>query len=179
MTQEDAKLLLPIIKAYSEGKEIEYFVNTKSEWDLITYPIFDDEPSKYRIKTESNMKPFNLEEYLKNPSQKVVTRNGKEVRIICTDSKQDYPIIALVKINEKTESTIYLKENGRWNDDIEDEWDLFFPTIKREGWVNIYECKNDTRTLGCLFSSEEEAIENKLIGHVSGYIKTIKIEWEE
>lgn len=58
MTREEAKELLHIIKAYSEGKEIEYFVSTKSEWDLITDPIFDDEPSKYRIKTETKYRPF-------------------------------------------------------------------------------------------------------------------------
>lgn len=58
MTREEAKELLDIIKAYSEGKEIEYFVNTKSDWDLITDPIFDDEPSKYRIKTETKYRPF-------------------------------------------------------------------------------------------------------------------------
>ena len=58
MTREEAKELLPIIKAYIEGKEIEYFVSTKSEWDLITDPIFDDEPSKYRIKTETKYRPF-------------------------------------------------------------------------------------------------------------------------
>ena len=33
------------------------------------------------------MKPFNLEEYLKNPSLKIVTREGKDARIICTDAK--------------------------------------------------------------------------------------------
>ena len=33
------------------------------------------------------MKNFNLEEYLKNPSRKVVTRAGISVRIICTDRK--------------------------------------------------------------------------------------------
>ena len=58
MTREKAKELLDIIKAYIEGKEIEYFVSTKGEWDLITDPIFDDEPSKYRIKTETKYRPF-------------------------------------------------------------------------------------------------------------------------
>ena len=58
MTREKAKELLPIIKAYIEGKEIEYFVSTKGEWDLITDPIFDDEPSKYRIKIETKYRPF-------------------------------------------------------------------------------------------------------------------------
>lgn len=35
------------------------------------------------------MKPFNLEEYLANPSKKVVTRKGLDVRIVCTDVKCD------------------------------------------------------------------------------------------
>ena len=42
------------------------------------------------------MKEFNLTEYLKNPSQKVITRDGREVRIICTDVKGEYPIMALI-----------------------------------------------------------------------------------
>ena len=43
------------------------------------------------------MKPFNLEEYLKNPSKKVVTRDGKDARIICTDRRDlNFPIVALV-----------------------------------------------------------------------------------
>ena len=31
------------------------------------------------------MKQFNLEEYLNNPSKKVVTRDGRAVKIYCTD----------------------------------------------------------------------------------------------
>ena len=43
------------------------------------------------------MKPFNLEEYLANPSRKVVTREGKPARIICTDVKgASYSVLALV-----------------------------------------------------------------------------------
>ena len=33
------------------------------------------------------MKQFNLEEYLKNPSRKVITRDGREARINCTEGK--------------------------------------------------------------------------------------------
>ena len=57
ITRENAKELLPIIKAYSEGKDIE-LLNKKGEWDLITDPTFDDEPSKYRIKIETKYRPF-------------------------------------------------------------------------------------------------------------------------
>ena len=46
----------------------------------------------------TDMKPFNLEEHLKNPERKVVTRDGREVRIICTDfNNNTYPIIIEVK----------------------------------------------------------------------------------
>ena len=50
------------------------------------------------------MRQFNLEEYLVNPSKKVVTRDGRSARIICTDAKGKFPIIALVeKDNGQTE----------------------------------------------------------------------------
>ena len=43
------------------------------------------------------MRKFNLEEYLQNPWRKVVTRDGRSVRIVCTDKKgSEYPIIALI-----------------------------------------------------------------------------------
>ena len=123
------------------------------------------------------MKEFNLTEYLKNPSQKVVTRNGREVRIICTDRKEEQPIVALVTTNTKEDVLCFYK-NGRWSNTNEWYLDLFFAPIKREGWVNIYKCKDDIRTIGCLFSSEEEANFHKY-DKASVFIKTIKIEWEE
>ena len=44
------------------------------------------------------MKQFSLEEYLKNPSKRVVTRDGRNVRIICTDREDlNFPIITLIK----------------------------------------------------------------------------------
>ena len=121
------------------------------------------------------MKEFNLEEFKKNPSQKVVTRDGREVRIICTDMKSEYPLIALVTEKDNTESPFVYTKNGRYFFE-ETNNDLFFAPIKREGWVNIY--KNNSRRdriAGDVFPSEKEAKEGKTIG----YITTIKIEWEE
>ena len=44
------------------------------------------------------MKRFNLEEYLANPKKKVVTRDGRDVRIICTDFNNPiYPVIGEIK----------------------------------------------------------------------------------
>ena len=42
------------------------------------------------------MKQFNLTEYLENPELKVVTRDGHPARIVCTDAKGRYPVVALV-----------------------------------------------------------------------------------
>ena len=50
MTKERAEKLLPIIKAYAEGKEIQVLTPSKG-WDTITTPNFDD-ISCYRIKPE-------------------------------------------------------------------------------------------------------------------------------
>ena len=47
------------------------------------------------------MNEFSLEEYLKNPERKVVTRDGKNVRIICTDfDNPNYPVIGEINGNK-------------------------------------------------------------------------------
>ena len=56
ITRENAKLLLPIIKAYSEGKQIQHF--EFGEWIDKEYPNFTDLPSFYRIKPEPKYRPF-------------------------------------------------------------------------------------------------------------------------
>ena len=62
MTREEAKELLPIIQAFSEGKTIEIY--SDSEWqDLIIGSIkFDCKPSCYRIKPEPKYRPFKTQE---------------------------------------------------------------------------------------------------------------------
>ena len=129
------------------------------------------------------MKEFNLTEYLKDPSKKVVTRDGREVRIICTDfkSQMNKPIIALVKEDEDEENAFNFKENGRWHlpENEESLKDLFFAPIKREGWVNIYKgiVKDYLPSAGQkVYKSKESAILNK---RDDNYLTTVKIEWEE
>ena len=62
MTRKEAKELLPIIRAFAEGKAIEIYNNT--EWqDLIIESIkFDCKPSCYRIKPEPRYRPFKTQE---------------------------------------------------------------------------------------------------------------------
>lgn len=63
MTREEAKVLLPIIQAYAEGKEIEIFDTTTKMWKTAMLPHFDCGSKFYRIKPEVKYRPFaNAEE---------------------------------------------------------------------------------------------------------------------
>ena len=122
------------------------------------------------------MKEFNLTEYLKDPSQKVVTRDGREVRIICTDAKGDEPIIALVYNNIREEENVYTyNREGIFYKNNDSCLDLFFAPIKREGWINVYSEQEYRYPGENIFATKEDAIKYKDIN----YIATIKIEWEE
>ena len=127
------------------------------------------------------MRPFNLEEYLKNPSKKMVTRSGYNARIICTDRKDaDYPIIALVSRESiEKESTLYYTKEGRFYVKGLSESDLFFVAERREGWINIYKGADGNSYVGdsYIFKSEENAEKTGMTD--KDYIGAIKIEWEE
>lgn len=122
------------------------------------------------------MKEFNLQEYLANPSQKVMTRDDRKARILCTDMKNGQPILAL--ITEKNREDIHFySQNGVWcNDFLNHKLDLVFAPIKKKGWINIFRCKTDLY-IGNVFETKEVA---EKMGKLSkNYITTIKIEWEE
>ena len=125
------------------------------------------------------MKPFNLQEFKKNPSRKVVTRDGKATaRIICTDCKSEYPIIALLSYSENSEGCEAYTEDGRFSIDGEGDSDLFFDNVIREGWVNVYKIADtDEREASYIFNTKEEAEFYR--GDNPKYVATIKITWEE
>ena len=125
------------------------------------------------------MKPFNIEEYLKNPSRKVVTREGRSARILCVDKKGgDLPIIALIQQCTRDNEIIgtFTKE-GKWSIALEEHPnDLFFAPEKHEGWINVYKWGDDYRYTEEVFSSEERAL---MSVKCCDCVATIKIEWEE
>ena len=122
------------------------------------------------------MEQFNLEKYLANPSRKVVTRDGRKVtRILCTDARGKYPIVALIEIAGEERVYSFIK-NGCWDTNGgESVNDLFFAPEKHEGWVNVYKEGTNRYLDGCICVTKEEA--KRIRGY--GYITTIKIEWEE
>ena len=56
MKRTSAKELLPIIQAYADGKQIQFFKGDK--WVDMEYPNFSEEPCLYRIKSEPKYRPF-------------------------------------------------------------------------------------------------------------------------
>ena len=85
------------------------------------------------------MEKFNLEKYLANPSRKVVTREGQNVRIICTDRRDlNFPIIALIEnISGGGEKVCSYTKDGRHYTDCPDIFDLFFAPVKHEEQITV------------------------------------------
>lgn len=65
MTREEAKVLLPIIQAYAEGKTIQVIDTTDQcgKWEDVTDLKINTDFEEYRIKPEAKYRPFaNVEE---------------------------------------------------------------------------------------------------------------------
>ena len=125
------------------------------------------------------MKEFSLEEYLKNPDREVVTRDGRKVRIICTDRKGDTPIIALVhNANDGQEYGYAFYSDGKFFRYGDEELDLFFAPTKHEGWIIINKWPDGERdTNGIIYDTELDIPNKPTVG--THRVATIKIEWEE
>ena len=126
------------------------------------------------------MKPFNLEEYLKNPNREVVTRDGRKVRIICTDfDNPDFPVVGEMNGHKWPLS---FTTNGEATKGRQLCTDLFFAPEKHKGWINIFRGKDNPFTGNIIFASKEGAEESGR--HCCGFTKDLymtsaKIEWEE
>lgn len=128
------------------------------------------------------MKQFNVDEYNRLKAEgkepKIVTRDGRDVRILCTDrDNEDYPVIVLIQDDRIYEDIWTYTKDGKFNKYGGDSTvDLFFAPVKHEGWVNIYAYESGSRcSSGTIFSSKESAEENKY----EEYVATVKVEWEE
>ena len=125
------------------------------------------------------MKQFSLEEFKKNQNRKVVTREGMTVRILCTDSKNTYPIVALVS-NGEVESTENYMPDGSYLENEENKLDLFFDVPLKRGWVNLYRTGKGMIIFGNVRETKEDALDElENTANICKHIDTIQIEWEE
>ena len=126
---------------------------------------------------ENNMKQFDLQEYLANPNRQVVTRDGRKVRIICTDRKglDVKPIVALITLPNCDEIVKCFWADGIEVRGEENRNDLFFaPTIVKR-WGIVYrkaERLFDTREQAEKWMEEADEGEKK-------FCSVCKVEWEE
>ena len=77
-----------------------------------------------------SMEQFNFVEYLKNPSRKIVTRDGRSVEIHGTNYSQ-WPVVA--RIGNHTYFNLFSKDGKYRRDGLDSRNDLFFATEKHEG----------------------------------------------
>lgn len=125
------------------------------------------------------MKQFDLNEFKKNPSRKVVTRDGKPVRIICTDANGEYPVVGLIKDKKRDQPETY-KPDGVFFEDEETSRDLFFDAETKKGWVNLYRTEKGMIIFGNVRNTKEDALDElEKATNTCNHIDTIQIEWEE
>ena len=106
-----------------------------------------------------------------------MTRDGRKVtRFLCTDLKNEFPIVAAVESCKGAypEDLLTYRNNGTFYNEVTiDRRDLFFAPEKHEGWVNVYrDLESGELYCGYVYDSKEEAKKR-------GGIATVKIEWEE
>ena len=122
------------------------------------------------------MKPFSLEEYLKNPNRKIVTRDGRNVIICCIKNNSTKPIIA--EIEDLGHSYSFFSDGTASIEGDDACNDLFFVTEKHEGWINLYKNEDGISWISPnYFTSKKEAEKEGKTRTCS--VTTIKIEWEE
>ena len=126
------------------------------------------------------MEQFSLEKYLANPSRKLVTGDGRNARIICTDRRDlNFPIVTLIEreLGEGEGEVIYAHtKDGIYCNTCPTTYDLFFAPEKHEGWINIYEDMGNRKYTG-IYDTKAEAEDS--VSPEGCYLTTIKIEWEE
>lgn len=123
------------------------------------------------------MKHFDLQEYLKNPDRKLVTRDGRSARIICTDRLGRWPIVALISDDGGEVVGSFTTDGKKYIPEAEKSFtDLFFEPTKKTGWINLYDLRGKI-VCGVVYASEKAA--RGEIDPNKSYITTIPIEWEE
>ena len=110
-------------------------------------------------------------------NKKYTTRDGRPVRILATDLKnEDYPICGTYTDNGEEYVGSWTKDGEYSRNGVVDNRDLIEVKQKKTGWINIYSNDEIHKTSEFVFNNEESA---KVLAKTPSYVTTIKIEWEE
>lgn len=121
------------------------------------------------------MEQFSLEKYLENPERKIVTRDGRSVRVLC--AQYGKPLLANVMEKDGRETICgFILENGKYYGGRNDAFDLFFATTIQERWSVVY------RGGRLLFDTKEE-VEKYMAENMDKKARALysvcKVRWEE
>lgn len=127
------------------------------------------------------MKKFNLE--AAKAGAKVVTRDGKSVRILATDrlNKLNYSVVGLILDKNGEESLAVWTKKGEYHAGETSTSDLFMAPVKKEGYTIIYppehwRMKSVIAENGLIFETLEDA---ELQRGPRSHLPIAKVEWEE
>ena len=132
------------------------------------------------------MKPFNLE--AAKAGKPIVTRDGRPVQFIAyvKDASSFDKLIVLVpqRLNvDYPNSILRFPDSGRYNDNIDNKYDLFMAPVKTKYWANVWrDCGVNMPGIfvGKSFKTEQEMLNNKCsLNGTYKYIKTLFFEIEE
>jgi hypothetical protein len=99
-------------------------IQLKSEYDM-------------QNKTELKRIPFDLARA--NKGDKVIYRDGRAVRILCTDAPGREPIITV----SEGSGIISHSSDGMYLHREVSEFDLFMVPVEKKGWIALFESKDD------------------------------------
>lgn len=119
------------------------------------------------------MKTFDIKKAQKGA--KLCTTEGLSARIVCWDAKGDYPIVALITLEDGEEIADFYNTDGLSANNSRD--DLYILEGKDKGWINIYRNNSDKITVDGVFKTKQDAINDSQ--DYTNYIDTIQIKWEE
>lgn len=133
------------------------------------------------------MRLFTIADCQRNEQGHLVAqrRDGKQVRIVCTDAAGEFPIRGLCReLNaaggEYDANLSWTKEGYIHRTKRGQDWDLVPAKGKKVGWVNIYEGDADKvekngAIAANIFASQQRANSAALMDRLA----CIRIEWEE
>lgn len=130
----------------------------------------------------NDLKQFDLEIYKKYPYRKIVTTDGRPVRIICTDATGDFPVVGLVDDGaENHEIVEKFSVHGKCILEEHQNLNLWFRNETCNGWVII----NNERKLNYINSRVYPSLEaaeaqlNELGPKSDNSYRILKISWME
>ena len=110
MTREEAKELVPIVKAYAEGKTIQY-MDRNNNWNDFNNPSFYGD-SHYRIKPEYKYRPFETKAECWEEMQK----HHPFGWVINTYTDLNYYITCVLDISIAINGTSFIQFNKAFNE---------------------------------------------------------------